>query len=92
MVEVWAPESVAKVTFNGAPLDVTKSNYGTLVGRLGATEVSIESVQSQLPALSEWKVAKGLPEADPKYDDSRWTGQSPLLSFSLTGSDDRYAL
>ncbi|KAF6839324.1 glycosyl hydrolase family 35 [Colletotrichum musicola] len=86
-VEVWAPENVAKVTFNGAPLDVTKSSYGTLIGTLGATEVTEETVLAQLPALTEWKVAEGLPEVDPAYDDSRWTDADHMTTPHWTPPD-----
>ncbi|KAL0937067.1 glycosyl hydrolase family 35 [Colletotrichum truncatum] len=72
-VEIWAPKSVNKATFNGAALDVIQSPYGTLVGKLGASDVTVQSVEAQLPPLTEWKVADGLPETDPTYDDSRWT-------------------
>ena len=75
-VEIWAPKSVKQATFNGEPLEVSKSEYGSLVGRLPAAEVTVESLSAQLPALTEWRVADGLPEVAADYDDSRWTGRS----------------
>lgn len=74
-VEVWAPKKVKHVTFNAVKLKVTKSKYGSLIGHLPTSKATVESVAAQLPPLTDWKVADGLPEIATDYDDSRWTGQ-----------------
>ena len=72
-LEVFAPSSVSQIKFNGQQLSVKKTSYGSLTGELGAGEHSAASVQSLLPALTNWKVNDGLPERQANYDDSRWT-------------------
>ncbi|UPL02867.1 hypothetical protein LCI18_013801 [Fusarium solani-melongenae] len=74
-VEIWAPKKVTKAAFNGARLKVSKSKYGSLLGNLAAPEVTTETLAAQLPALTKWKVADGLPEIAAHYDDSRWTSK-----------------
>lgn len=74
-VEIWAPKNVVRATFNGLPLEVVKSEYGTLVGALQVAKFTTQSVEAQLPVLTEWKMEEGLPELEPTYDDSRWTGR-----------------
>lgn len=76
-VEIWAPESVNKATFNGKDLETVKTKYGTLIGELQAASSNVKDVEAMLPPLTDWKVAEGLPESEPTYDDSRWTGESP---------------
>lgn len=73
-IEIWAPKKVKDVTFNGSKLNVSKSKYGSLISTLPAAEVTIESLASDLPSLSDWKVADNLPETAAEYDDSNWTG------------------
>ena len=73
-VEVFAPQSISEVTFNGMNIHVTRTPYGSLVGHLQASPHSINSIAAQLPALDKWKVADGLPERNASYDDSRWVG------------------
>ncbi|KAF4637265.1 hypothetical protein G7Y89_g814 [Cudoniella acicularis] len=72
-IEIFAPSSVQHVTFNGVDLSVRKTDYGSLIGQLGALSHSIDSIQSQLPSLNNWKINDGLPERDASYDDSKWT-------------------
>ncbi|KAH7155975.1 putative beta-galactosidase [Dactylonectria macrodidyma] len=72
-VEIWAPKKVKRVTFNGAKLKVSKSKYGSLISSLSAPKVTVDSLTAQLPPLTKWKVADGLPEVAADYDDSRWT-------------------
>ncbi|KAK2689356.1 hypothetical protein QWA68_011373 [Fusarium oxysporum] len=74
-VEIWAPNTIRKVSFNGEKLQVTKSKYGSCIGTLPAPDITVESLTSSLPSLSHWKVSEGLPEAAADYDDSRWTGK-----------------
>ena len=69
-LEVFAPSRVKKLTFNGKAVKVHKTKYGSLKGSLSAPKVTIESITSSLPSLSDWKVADNLPERLPSYDDS----------------------
>ncbi|CZR58948.1 related beta-galactosidase B [Phialocephala subalpina] len=72
-IEVFAPSSVSHLKFNGQSIKVSKTTYGSLVGKLGACSETIASIQAKLPALSGWKVNDGLPERLANYDDSKWT-------------------
>jgi hypothetical protein len=71
-IEVFAPSLVRSITFNGTPLRVTKTAYGSFVGQLQASKWTAATIEASLPALSNWKVADGLPERNATYDDSRW--------------------
>jgi hypothetical protein len=79
-LEIFAPSSVSRVRFNGEQLHVTKSSYGSLVGKLGESSHTIPSIQAQLPPLKKWKVNDGLPERNPTYDDSRWVGKTIFVN------------
>ncbi|KAK0112257.1 hypothetical protein ONS96_001506 [Cadophora gregata f. sp. sojae] len=72
-IEIYAPSTISKVTFNGKNIKVSRTNYGTLVGKLGAATHTVESIKAGLPALKNWKVADGFPERVAEYDDSKWT-------------------
>ncbi|CVK94520.1 related to beta-galactosidase [Fusarium mangiferae] len=72
-IEIWAPNKIRKVAFNRENLHVTKSKYGSFIGTLRAPEITVESLTSSPPSLSDWKVSEGLPEVATGYDDSRWT-------------------
>ncbi|QDK35029.1 beta-galactosidase [Sphingomonas sp. IC081] len=67
-LEVWAPAAVRALTWNGAPVPARAST----VGSLAATMPLAGPAPITLPALSGWRMAKGSPEADPKFDDSGW--------------------
>ena len=55
------------VTWNGAPVAVTATSYGSLSGQLaGPAPVT-------LPAITGWRTIADVPEASPGYDDARWT-------------------
>ncbi|RDB20455.1 putative beta-galactosidase A [Hypsizygus marmoreus] len=69
--EIIAPAAASKsVTFNGSPLSLTKSTYGTLVAK---RNVNLPSVT--IPNLSTltWKTADSLPEVRASYSDAQWT-------------------
>lgn len=68
-LEVYAPSSFKKLTFNGKEIKVKKTKYGSLTGTLPASEVTIEGITKTLPNL-EWKVSDALPERNLDYDDS----------------------
>jgi hypothetical protein len=75
-IEVYAPHSITHVTFNGENTQVSKTSYGSLVGKLGVCSETTASIQAKLPVLTSWKFNDGLPERMADYDDSRWTGES----------------
>lgn len=81
-LEIFAPQKVKKVTWNGKHVKSSRTRYGSLKAEL-AKPPSIE-----LPTLSEWRVSDSLPEKLPNYDDSSaaWVGEL-LLSI---GSKWRY--
>lgn len=70
--------AVNQINWNGAELETTRSAYGSLQASIaGITEREVT-----LPALSEWKAADSLPEADRTYDDSRWTIANKTTTLS----------
>jgi len=72
-VEIYAPSVISKVSFNGKNIKVSKTKYGSLVGKLDSATNTIESIKTGLPALTNWKAADALPERLAEYDDSKWT-------------------
>ncbi|KKY18309.1 putative beta-galactosidase precursor [Diplodia seriata] len=70
--------SVDTINWNGAALSTTRSAYGSLQAELPG----IVDRDVALPALTGWKVADALPEADPSYDDSRWTVANKTTTLS----------
>ncbi|KAK0660611.1 putative beta-galactosidase C [Lasiodiplodia hormozganensis] len=70
--------SVDTISWNGAELSTTRSAYGSLQAELPG----IIDRDVTLPALSGWKVADALPEANPSYDDSRWTVANKTTTLS----------
>ncbi|KAK4543214.1 hypothetical protein LTR36_005764 [Oleoguttula mirabilis] len=58
------------VKFNGKPVAVRQSSYGSLIGSLAGSNTTVASVQALVPALTDWKVHDGLPERLPSYNDS----------------------
>ncbi|KAF9886212.1 hypothetical protein FE257_011935 [Aspergillus nanangensis] len=69
-IEVYAGDArVQKVKWNGKPIHIRKTAYGSLVG----TAPGAENAKISLPSLGPWKAQDTLPETNPGYDDSRWT-------------------
>jgi len=63
--------STRMIMFNDKPVAVHQTSYGSLVGVLDAPpESTINSIQALIPQLTDWKVADGLPERMPDYNDS----------------------
>ncbi|KAI7240550.1 glycoside hydrolase family 35 protein [Hortaea werneckii] len=58
------------VHFNGEPVAMRQTKYGSLLGSLSAPNVSVESVQAGIPELTDWKVHDALPERYASYNDS----------------------
>jgi hypothetical protein len=74
-LEVFAPAHINQVIFNGIEVEVERTAYGSLIGKLAGSKHSVESIGAQLPALTNWKAQDGLPERNASYDDSKWTGK-----------------
>ncbi|KAJ7590547.1 glycoside hydrolase family 35 protein [Mycena floridula] len=78
--EIIAPAAVSKsVTFNGAPLQISKTSYGTL---LAEKKVTLPAVSLPDLARLTWKTTDSLPEIQPTYSDALW----PLADHSTTVS------
>jgi beta-galactosidase GanA len=68
-IEVYIGDSnVSQISWNGSPLETSKTAYGSLTAPLPGSQGRTVS----LPALTNWKVANSLPEAATTYDDSKW--------------------
>ncbi|TKA82558.1 hypothetical protein B0A55_01201 [Friedmanniomyces simplex] len=66
----WGGRGSRTVLFNGQAVAVRSTPYGSLVGSLSASNATVETVQASIPALTDWKVADGLPERMANYNDS----------------------
>jgi beta-galactosidase GanA len=65
-MEVFAPADVARVSWNGQDIRVTRTPSGSLAGRLdGPAPVTV-------PRLGNWRFRAGAPEVSPEFDDSGW--------------------
>jgi beta-galactosidase GanA len=65
-LEIWAPPSVRRVTWNGRPLRTVTTASGTLLGHLDGPCPVV------LPALTGWRHQYETPEREPGFDDSSW--------------------
>ncbi|TFK74453.1 glycoside hydrolase family 35 protein [Pluteus cervinus] len=80
--EIIAPSTQAKsVTFNGAPLTVRKTSYGTSIA---TRKASLPAVR--LPNLSSltWKTADSLPEITSKFSDEQWIAANRTSTVNPT--------
>ncbi len=68
-IDVITPPSVKRLTWNGAPVNVQKSNLGTLRGTL-----PFSAQTPSLPSLkaAKWACTDSLPEIQAGFDDSEW--------------------
>jgi beta-galactosidase len=70
LIEVYVGSTtINTIDWNGRRLPATKTSYGSYT----ATIPGAEDRTVSLPSLERWHSADSLPEADPAYDDSRWT-------------------
>ncbi|WP_420143692.1 glycoside hydrolase family 35 protein [Sphingobium sp.] len=67
-LEVWAPKAIRAVSWNGAKVATKVGAAGSLI----AMQALSGPADIALPALNNWRMAKGSPEADPAFDDSAW--------------------
>ena len=64
------------------PVAVTRSATGSLTATLGGPAAIT------LPALTAWRMAKGSPEAEAKFDDAGWQTVDTRASASITQRPD----
>jgi beta-galactosidase GanA len=83
-LEVWAPASVRTLSWNGARLTSARSASASLVA--GTTLPA--PVDFALPALTEWRMAAGSPEAEPGFDDRDWQKIDNRPYASITARAD----
>jgi len=83
-LEIWAPGTIRSVTWNGTRI-VTRA---TPSGSFAASQPLSGPAAISLPALTDWRMAKGSPEADPAFDDSGWQAIDNRASASITARPD----
>ncbi|KAK4555167.1 hypothetical protein LTR86_007933 [Recurvomyces mirabilis] len=78
-IEVYAGASANKISWNGKALDTRMTAYGSLI----ATASGASDRKTELPSLT-WLVADSLPEAQRRYDDTKWRVCNKTSSLSPT--------
>jgi beta-galactosidase len=70
-LEVFAPEAVKSLTWNGKSLKTQRTAYGSLKGSISAPKAI------SLPTFGSWKSNDSLPERFASYDDTgaAWVGK-----------------
>lgn len=83
-IEWWAPARLARVTWNGKGVSAADG--------VAASKVAAKSLEGPeevvLPALTEWRMSEGSPEAQPRFDDSRWQAIDNRAYASITAKPD----
>jgi beta-galactosidase GanA len=83
-LEAWAPAALRTLSWNGAKIAATRSASGSLV----ANAPLAGPADFALPALANWRMAAGAPEADPRFDDSNWQKIDNRAYASITARPD----
>ncbi len=83
-LEIWAGKRVRAVTWNGTRVATTAGTSGSIVARAPLAGPA----QVALPALTDWRMAPGTPEADPGFDDSAWAAIDNRAYASITARPD----
>ncbi len=83
-LEVWAPRAARTVTWNGARV-ATAPGVGT--SRVASASLA-GPTDFALPALDQWRFAKGSPEAQANFDDSEWQAIDRRAYASTTARPD----
>jgi len=83
-LEIWAGKRVRTVTWNGTRVATTAGTSGSIVARAPLAGPA----QVALPALTDWRMAPGTPEADPGFDDSAWAAIDNRAYASITARPD----
>ncbi len=83
-LELWAGKRVRMVTWNGARVATAPGSAGSIVARAPLAGPA----QVALPALTDWRMAPGSPEADPGFDDGAWAAIDNRAYASITARPD----
>ncbi|MBD8676992.1 beta-galactosidase [Sphingomonas sp. CFBP 13720] len=83
-LELWAGKRVRTVTWNGARVATAAGPAGSIVARAPLAGPA----QVALPALTDWRMAPGTPEADPGFDDGAWAAIDNRAYASTTARPD----
>ncbi|PGH12864.1 hypothetical protein AJ80_06573 [Polytolypa hystricis UAMH7299] len=68
-IEIFAPSSAKRISWNGKVVKAERTSYGSLTAKLPGPDAS----SIKLPALKSWKKKDSLPERFAEYDDSGFT-------------------
>ncbi|KAK7987585.1 Gti1/Pac2 family-domain-containing protein [Apiospora arundinis] len=68
-LEAYTGTPINTIVWNGQSVVAIKTDYGSY--RINITGADAREIS--LPKLTNWKSADSLPEAQPDYDDSKWT-------------------
>ena len=79
-LEIFAPSAIRAITWNGAKV----ATRATPAGSLAATQPLSGPAAIALPALTDWRMAKGSPETDPAFNDRAWQAIDNRPSASIT--------
>ncbi|KAI1867042.1 hypothetical protein JX265_007618 [Neoarthrinium moseri] len=66
--EAYTGKPIESIVWNGKPIKAERTAYGSYTAHIPGAE----SRRISLPALTRWRSADSLPEAQPDYDDSKW--------------------
>ncbi|RHW17515.1 beta-galactosidase [Sphingomonas gilva] len=83
-LEIWAPRGANTVTWNGTRIATTP---GVGTSRVAAQPLA-GPAEFALPALDNWRVHAGSPEAQPAFDDSEWQAIDRRAYASITARPD----
>ena len=83
-LEVWAPAALRTLRWNGAVIAVSPTASGSLV-----SQAQLAGPQPiALPALTQWRMIAGSPEARPDFDDGGWQTVGSKRGASITARPD----
>lgn len=83
-LEIFAPSAIRAITWNGAKVATRATPAGSFV----ATQSLSGPAAIALPALTDWRMAKGSPETDPAFNDRAWQAIDNRPSASITARPD----
>lgn len=69
-LQVVAPKSVKKITWNGDDIHVSSSSSSSVLSGQVKPKNNLSAVK--IPKLTGWKFKDSLPEVQPGFDDSNW--------------------
>ena len=83
-LEIFAPSAIRAITWNGAKVATRTTPAGSII----ATQSLPGPAAIALPALTDWRMARGSPEADPAFEDGAWQAIDNRPSASITARPD----